>query len=95
MKRKQTSMLSPMGGDIQYIVNILNKYVIYFIKRWEKGWKGRKVGERERQREERWEGRKTDQGRTYLNRLLLAKVRKILNTIVFKFCHFNVICTSG
>ena len=49
MKRKQTSMLSPMGGDIQYIVNILNKYVIYFIKRWEKGWKGRKVGERERQ----------------------------------------------
>lgn len=50
MKRKQTSMLSPVGGDIQYIVNILNKYVMYFIKRWEKGWKGRKVGERERDR---------------------------------------------
>lgn len=58
MKRKQTSILSPVGGDIQYIVNILNKYVIYFIKRWEKGWKGRKVG-RDRGEEGGKEG-KTD-----------------------------------
>ena len=68
-----------------------------FLKDWRKGGKGGKKG-RERQKEERWEGRKegkqTKAG-TYLNRLLLAKDRKILNTTVFKFCHFNMICTSG
>lgn len=48
MKRKQTSMLSPVGGDIQYIVNILNKYVIYLLlKDGKKGGREESGGERE------------------------------------------------
>lgn len=51
-------------------------------------------GERDRRRKGGKEGKQNKEG-TYLNRLLLAKDRKILNSAVFKFCHFNMICTSG
>lgn len=60
-----------------------------------KGRKGGREGrERERGKVGRKEGKQTKAG-TYLHRLLLAEDRKILNTTVFKFCHFNMICTSG